>query len=1122
MNQIINYKWRSLAFILTTTLFIFSGFLLSSAFGRQRKSAPSLRTATNLASPGFAFAPPQQLVKTPVSPIFFQQDAEPEIKVDVFGNIYVTAINGVPGGTDLWKSTDKGASFTYLGQPDGAQDHCSAPTPQCVAAGGGDDSIDVSPGGYLYVSSLYIGNVTVSTSTDGGTGGLAPGQAWQVNPAAAAVVADDRQWVAAYGPQTLNMTYRQAPGTGDLFFVKSTDAGKTFGAPVLVRTGDSTEGNLVVDPYNGNLYTTTIPSTNLNQIHLLKSVDGGATWTESTAYSGAAATDPAHKFTILAIDRGGNLHLVFSSTDTLGHCHVYLTSSTNQGASWLLPVQVDSGTGNTTTATMPWVVAGSPGVVDITWLGSSATSLNVAPFDWRLFFAQTTNALTASPTFNQAQVTTNPIHDKIICFNGSACATGTRELLEYYTMALDPDGNANIAFPDSIDADSCPTATCITNTWFTKQTAGASAYTPPTPPAAATFATNIPVGSPGAEPSISVDLYNCIYVTAPGNPWVWKSINNGASFLSPINPVADEPTLTGGDEDILTLPQASGARPDQIYFADLGITTVHVRKSTDGSASYFKPGPSGAAADTGVSSDRQWLAGDRGFPAATDQIVYEWDHEFSSEVMRMSALVNDTVWQSASGMTTPELATTVPNTNPGPVFVDKTRDPVWAHRVFGLFNASVPTTNATNPPFGKLLNIWEADGPPPAAAGAPPGPFVNHPVFKGVYDSPAGPVPPPPPVAAKTYGANNANIFPAGDIDSAGNIYVAWSMNNARTNEFSIWFAASHDHGQTFYGPFPVSSGPMTADETAVLPWVAAGDNGQVDIVWYKTTAVGDSNTLTGNPPWNLFFAQSQNANSREPVFTVVQAGDHVMHNGQISTGGLIGSSDRSLLDFFEIAVGPDGLANIIYADNGGTATHAEFARQNGGPLARTSPTSPTCVVQTITPVKAVSRKTHGPGPGGTSTTFDINLPFTGPVGIECRNGTPSGKDYQVVITFAVPVTVGGVSVSSSDGMATATETTSNQIVTVDLHNVANAQTLIITLSNVSDGTHTGNVGVPMGVLIGDTNADRFVNSADISQTKSQSGNTLSESNFREDVNVDGFLNSADISLVKSKSGTGF
>ena len=59
-----------------------------------------------------------------------------------------------------------------------------------------------------------------------------------------------------------------------------------------------------------------------------------------------------------------------------------------------------------------------------------------------------------------------------------------------------------------------------------------------------------------------------------------------------------------------------------------------------------------------------------------------------------------------------------------------------------------------------------------------------------------------------------------------------------------------------------------------------------------------------------------------------------------------------------------------------------------------------------------------------------------------------------------------------------------------------------------------------MVVLIGDTTTDTFVNSAEISQTKSQSGQAVGSSHFRQDTTVDGFLDSADISLVKSKSGT--
>jgi hypothetical protein len=77
-----------------------------------------------------------------------------------------------------------------------------------------------------------------------------------------------------------------------------------------------------------------------------------------------------------------------------------------------------------------------------------------------------------------------------------------------------------------------------------------------------------------------------------------------------------------------------------------------------------------------------------------------------------------------------------------------------------------------------------------------------------------------------------------------------------------------------------------------------------------------------------------------------------------------------------------------------------------------------------------------------------------------------------------------------------------------------------VSLFGVNDGTNTADVAIPMSVLVGDTTGDGSVNSADISQTKSRSGQVVSSTNFRSDVTVDGNLNSADISLVKSKSGT--
>jgi Dockerin type I domain len=92
--------------------------------------------------------------------------------------------------------------------------------------------------------------------------------------------------------------------------------------------------------------------------------------------------------------------------------------------------------------------------------------------------------------------------------------------------------------------------------------------------------------------------------------------------------------------------------------------------------------------------------------------------------------------------------------------------------------------------------------------------------------------------------------------------------------------------------------------------------------------------------------------------------------------------------------------------------------------------------------------------------------------------------------------------------------------ITVNLTNVSSAQTLMVNLIGVTAGGSSDNVSFPVSILVGDTNQDHFTDAIDVSQTKSQSGNAVTYSNFREDVNVDGFIDSVDAALVKSKSGT--
>ena len=170
--------------------------------------------------------------------------------------------------------------------------------------------------------------------------------------------------------------------------------------------------------------------------------------------------------------------------------------------------------------------------------------------------------------------------------------------------------------------------------------------------------------------------------------------------------------------------------------------------------------------------------------------------------------------------------------------------------------------------------------------------------------------------------------------------------------------------------------------------------------------------------------------------------------------------------------------------------------------------------------IKAVSRKTHG-----TAGMFDITLPLTGTkVGVECRK-SGSSHVFTVIITFPTAVTVESVSVTPDSKAPGATASVSSSsvsghLVTVYLTGVSNAQRIVITLSGVSDGTNTGDVSVPMGVLFGDTNNNGSVTSNDVTLTQSKVGQVVSKTTFREDVTLDGLINSTDVQQVQSKVGS--
>ncbi len=64
-------------------------------------------------------------------------------------------------------------------------------------------------------------------------------------------------------------------------------------------------------------------------------------------------------------------------------------------------------------------------------------------------------------------------------------------------------------------------------------------------------------------------------------------------------------------------------------------------------------------------------------------------------------------------------------------------------------------------------------------------------------------------------------------------------------------------------------------------------------------------------------------------------------------------------------------------------------------------------------------------------------------------------NDYQMIISFATPVTVGSTAATSGTGSVSSFSVSGSQV-TVNLTGVTNVQRITVTLFNVNDGTTHG------------------------------------------------------------------
>jgi hypothetical protein len=457
----------------------------------------------------FQFTSDQLLVANPPSGSA-GQDVEPGIVIDPFGNIYVSAIEGVPSGSDLWRSTDFGNTFTYLGQPD-------------KGVGGGDEDLAVGfpfaadqlfgdSTGRLYYSSLNLADINLQTSHDLGNTFL-PGDS------PAKVV--DRMWLAGIGTSRDYLITVQLgadlSGTDSLIVTQSDDGGLTYPNGAIIsqailegtpQTGFHSNivaypGNLTGGTPNSAVYTTFTSADGVDlyvascaaPCNLPALPQSGPpsklSFTSVLAFTAPPGATLGNVFTPVAVDNDGDVYVAFSTEqfDTNGKQtgqNVYVIWSTDGGKTWSRALQINNPSDpSTATAMLPWLTAGDKGQIGVFWYGTDVVGdpnnqTVFANAKWKIFYALVNAIISSTPTVQYvvASGTTTGTADQMagivhygsICTQGLNCNTamppGNRELAEYAELTHDPMGLIHISFSeDNVSAGSA-------FTWYTRQTAG--------------------------------------------------------------------------------------------------------------------------------------------------------------------------------------------------------------------------------------------------------------------------------------------------------------------------------------------------------------------------------------------------------------------------------------------------------------------------------------------------------------------------------------------------------------------------------------------------------------------------------------------------------------------------
>src|SRR5436190_569147 len=361
----------------------------------------------------------------------------------------------------------------------------------------------------------------------------------------------------------------------------------------------------------------------------------------------------------------------------------------------------------------------------------------------------------------------------------------------------------------------------------------------------------------------------------PGYSYFWKSDDLGKTWrLPPHDPVFGRATFQGpggGDSH-----QAVGEVTHNVFFVDLPGPCETMNRSIDLGETWTTD-LLGCGTSAGAIDDRQWVATDESYPGP--QNVY------------VSFIQVFDITGTTPPFPTLALARSQHDGAPGTFATGSTCDTLSAVVDGTSFNP-VPTTGAADDaetacPDPNDVNIYTG-GPPVVDKESYSGrPTPTHRIYIPFIRS---------------------GSFSGGP---PWRNFVAISSNGGSTwHRVQVADRGTHRTGNIFP--------EMTVDRGGLL--------------YYKANS-GINSNLEADQVWNTYFGQSQNALNTGSNFKSVQITDHPIHVGSVSTGGLGGEADRSLLDFLTVDVDHLGAANVAWADdnNSRSDTRNKFARQISG-----------------------------------------------------------------------------------------------------------------------------------------------------------------------------------------------